>query len=174
MLNSSDKLRFEHLVLPHLDAAFNLAFWLVPSCKDAEEVVYEALFVSYRPFLSSQGTAARAFLLQLVHNCAYRRLHQNQTVESISEVQEDLNSAVDPAQPLLTAAIEDRELLVHALELLSPQFRELIVLRELEGCSYQEIAIITSIPRGRVMHALHCARRHLQLTLMRLSRTKPL
>jgi RNA polymerase sigma-70 factor (ECF subfamily) len=145
-----------------------LAVWLLRSRSDAEDVVQEALLRSYRFFPSFYGKDARAWLLQIVRNSSYTWLHKNRPTQSMSEFDEDLHSPANPTPEELAIAGQDRERLVRDLESLPPRYRELIILRELEGCSYKEIAAIMSIPMGTVMSSLSRARRQLQLTL-----TKP-
>lgn len=166
-MNSQDALGFERLVLPHLDAAFNLAVWLLRSRTDAEDVVQEALLRSYRFFANFHGRDARAWLLQIVRNGCYTWLRKNRPVECMSEFNEDLHSPANPTPEALASAGEERERLARDLESLPPRSRELIVLRELEGCSYKEIAAILSIPVGTVMSSLSRARRQLQLALVK-------
>ena len=167
MLNSEDPPGFEQLVLPHLDTAFNLAVWLLRSRTDAEDVVQQALLRSYRFFPTFHGRDARPWLLQIVRNGCYTWLRKNRPVECLSEFDEDLHSTVNPTPEALARAGEDRERLARDLESLPPRSRELIVLRELEGCSYKEIATILSIPMGTVMSSLSRARRQLQLALVK-------
>lgn len=165
MLDSQDQVRFEQLVLPHLDAAFNLARWLLRSRADAEDVAQEALLRSYRFFLTFHGGDARAWLLQIVRNTCYSWLEKNRPVEQMTEFNEELHTTTSVSPESLAIAGNNRERLTRALESLPPRQREMIVLRELEGCSYKEIATITSVPIGTVMSALSRARRQLQLAL---------
>ena len=168
MLNSQDQLRFEQLVLPHLDAAFNLARWLLRSRADAEDVAQEAMLRAYRFFSGFRGGDGRAWLLQIVRNTCYAWLEKNRPRETITEFDEQVHGPGGPNPETMAIAVEDRERLSRALESLTPRHREVIVLRELEGCSYKEIAAITGIPIGTVMSALSRARRQLELAL-----TKP-
>jgi RNA polymerase sigma-70 factor (ECF subfamily) len=165
VLNSQDQARFEMLVLPHLDAAFNLARWLLRSGADAEDAAQEAMLRSYRFFHGFHGGDARAWLLQIVRNTCYTWLEKNRTVKDMTEFDEELHGTPGPTPEALAIAGNNRERLTHALESLPPRYREVIVLRELEGCSYKEIATITSIPIGTVMSTLSRARRQLQLAL---------
>jgi RNA polymerase sigma-70 factor, ECF subfamily len=165
LLESQDEMRFERLVLPHIDAAFNLARWLLRSRADAEDVAQEAMLRSYRFFSTFQGGDARAWLLQIVRNACYTWLQKNPNAENLSEFDEESYVASNPTPETLAIAGSDRERLTRALEALPPRYREIIVLRELEGCSYKEIAAIVSIPIGSVMSALSRARRQLQLAL---------
>jgi RNA polymerase sigma-70 factor (ECF subfamily) len=165
VLDPQDLVRFEQLVLPHLDAAFNLARWLLRSRADAEDVAQDAVLRSYRFFLSFHGGDARAWLLQIVRNTCYTWLEKNRPVEQMTAFDEELHTPAGISPESLAIASNNRERLTRALESLPPRQREVIVLRELEGCSYKEIATITSIPIGTVMSALSRARRQLQLAL---------
>jgi RNA polymerase sigma-70 factor, ECF subfamily len=165
VLDPQDLVRFEQLVLPHLDAAFNLARWLLRSRVDAEDVAQDAILRSYRFFLSFHGGDARAWLLQIVRNTCYTWLEKNRPVEQMTEFNEELHAPANISPESLAIASNDRARLTRALESLPPRQREVIVLRELEGCSYKEIAAITSIPIGTVMSALSRARRQLQSAL---------
>jgi RNA polymerase sigma-70 factor (ECF subfamily) len=163
--DSQDQMRFELLVLPHLDAAFNLARWLLRSGADAEDAAQEAMLRAYRFFHRFHGGDVRAWLLQIVRNTCYTWLEKNRHVKDMTQFDEDLHGPRSPTPEALAIAGDNRERLGHALECLSPRFREVIVLRELEGCSYKEIATITSIPIGTVMSTLSRARRQLHMAL---------
>ena len=165
MLGAEDRDRFERLVLPHQDAAFNLARWLLRSRADAEDVTQEALIRAYRFFTGFQGRDARAWLLQIVRNACYTWMEKNRAVDLTTEFDETihLNSSETPEDAARAAS--ERERLVRALENLAPRSREVIVLRELEGCSYKEISAITSIPMGTVMSTLARARERLRQLL---------
>ncbi|MGA2422134.1 MAG: sigma-70 family RNA polymerase sigma factor [Candidatus Acidiferrum sp.] len=179
MLEPDDRARFEQLVLPHLDAAFNLARWLLRSRSDAEDVAQEALLRAYRFFDGFHGGDPRAWLLQIVRNTCYTWLGKNRPAELMTEFDET-NHAVEVREgppsgasfgssPEAQAiASDDRERLTRALEELPPRFREVLVLRELEGCSYKEIAAITAVPIGTVMSALSRARQQLKISLTTL------
>ncbi len=167
MPNSEERARFEQVVLPHLHAAHNLARWLVRRQQDAEDVVQEAFLRAYRFFSGFHGGDARAWLLQIVRNTSYTWLQQNRPQESAAEFDEEMHSDTQTPVNPETLAIEsaNRERLNRALEELPPNFREVLVLRELEGCSYKEIAEITGIPIGTVMSSLSRARRRLAQAL---------
>lgn len=165
VLNPQERERFELLVLPHLDAAFNLARWLLRSRADAEDVAQEAMLRAYRFFGGFHGSDARAWLLQIVRNTSYTWLEKKRPLELNTEFDEDLHLQHGPNPESLAIASDNRERLKNALETLPPRFREVLVLRELEGCSYKEIAAITSIPVGTVMSALSRARRRFQRAL---------
>lgn len=165
MLDLQERARFEQLVLPHLDAAFNLARWLLRSRSDAEDVAQEAMLRAFRFFRGFNGGDARAWLLQIVRNTCYTWLDKNRQVELMTEFDEDQHQQSQATPETLAIAGDNRERLGRALEALPVRFREVLVLRELEGCSYKEIAAITSIPIGTVMSSLARARQRLQRAL---------
>jgi RNA polymerase sigma-70 factor (ECF subfamily) len=152
-------------VLPHLDAAFNLARWLLRSHADAEDAAQEALLRAYRFFEGFHGGDARAWLLQIVRNTCYTWLDKNRRLKDMTEFNEVVHGQQSPSPETLAIANNDRGRLYEALQCLPPRYREVIVLRELEGCSYKEIASITAIPIGTVMSTLSRARTQLQLAL---------
>jgi RNA polymerase sigma-70 factor (ECF subfamily) len=170
VLDSHDRLRFEQLVLPHLDAAFNLARWVLRGRSDAEDVAQEAMLRAFRFFRGFHGGDARAWLLQIVRNSCYSWLEKNRPMELTTEFDEQLYPQPSVTPESLAIAGDNRERLTRALEDLPPRFREVLVLRELEGCSYKEIAAITSMPIGTVMSALARARQRLQRTLTKSGR----
>jgi RNA polymerase sigma-70 factor (ECF subfamily) len=164
-LDAEDRLHFEQLVLPHVDAAFNLARWLLRRPEDAEEVAQEALLRACRFFRGFHGEDVRAWLLQIVRNTCYSWLEKNRPRELMVEFDEELHLQPVATPESIAITNNDRERLTLALEALPSRFREVIVLRELEGCSYREIATIMSIPIGTVMSSLSRARRQLYLAL---------
>ena len=165
MLAADDRERFERLVMPHQDAAFNLARWLLRSRADAEDVTQEALVRAYRFFVGFQGRDARAWLLQIVRNSCYTWLEKNRAADLNTEFDETIHSKSAESPEEAAVAASERGRLMRALEQLPPRSREVIVLRELEGCSYKEIAAITSVPMGTVMSTLARARERLQQLL---------
>ena len=166
MLEPQDRIRFEQLVLPHLDSAANLARWLLRNRADSDDVVQEAMLRAYRFFERFRGNDARAWLLQIVRNSCYTWLQKNRPSELMTEFDEEVHQRPAPNPETLAAQADDRQRLMLAMESLSPRSREVLVLRELEGCSYKEIAEITGIPIGTVMSTLARARQSLQRTLM--------
>lgn len=164
MLNSSDREGFERLVMPHLDAAFNFARWLLRNREDAEDVVQDAMVRAFRFFGGFHGGDARAWLLQIVRNVCYTRLEKNRAVD-LTEFDEGIHVGESQSPESAAVASNERERLMRALETLPPRSREVLVLRELEGCSYKEIAIITAIPMGTVMSTLARARERLERVL---------
>ncbi len=160
---------FEQTILPHLDAAYNLARWLTRRDQDAEDVVQEAFLRAFKFFDGFHGGDSRAWLLMIVRNTCYTWLRQNRTPEPPAAFDEDLHEveceSSNPEAWLQRSA--DQQLLEHALEALPAEFREVIALRELESLSYKEIAYVTQTPVGTVMSRLARARKQLQHYLMK-------
>jgi RNA polymerase sigma-70 factor (ECF subfamily) len=176
LLPENDQLtRFEQAILPHLDAAYNLARWLTRNEHDAEDVVQEAFLRAYQFFGGFQGGDGRAWLLAIVRNTCYTWLQRNRAREPAIAFDETKHSGADravaPEAPLLQ--LEDRQLLGQALEELPPEFREVIVLRELEGLSYKEIAAVTGSPMGTVMSRLARGRERLEQSLSKHRSKEP-
>ncbi len=165
VLDAEGRARFEQLVLPYLDAAFNLAAWILSSRTDAEDVTQEALLRAYRFFQGFHGGDVRAWLLQIVRNTSYTWLEKNRRMKQMDQFNEELHTQSFTTPESIAIAGNDRERLKRALETLPHRFREVLVLREIEGCSYKEIAAIASIPIGTVMSSLSRARRQLQSAL---------
>jgi RNA polymerase sigma-70 factor (ECF subfamily) len=160
--------RFEQTVLPHLDAAYNLARWLTRNDQDAQDVAQEACLRAFRFFDGYQGGNMRAWLLTIVRNTCYTWLHQNRPPSSDEVFDEEIHSAelsggVSPEIQALAGA--DKETLRRALEELPDIFREALILREIEGMSYKEIADVTSVSIGTVMSRLARARTRLRQAL---------
>ena len=162
MLESHDRIRFEQLVLPHLDAGVNLARWLLRNRADAEDVAQDSMVRAYRFFQGFCGGDARAWFLQIVRNGCYSWLDKNRPMELMAEFDEELHVRPSASPEALAAQADEKQQLMLALEALPPRSREVLVLRELEECSYKEIAEITGIPMGTVMSTLSRARRRLQ------------
>ena len=156
--------------LPHLDAAYNLARWLMRNEHDAEDVVQEAYLKAFRHLAGFRGDDGRAWLLAIVRNTCYDRLKQS-GVRDNSAFDERIHSigqsTTNPETSLLGK--EKNELLREALKALSPEYREVLVLRELEELSYIEIASITKMPIGTVMSRLSRARKQLQESFLDLA-----
>jgi RNA polymerase sigma factor (sigma-70 family) len=167
-LQEDDKLeRFERMIVPHLDAAHNLARWLTGRDHDAEDVVQEGYLRAFQFFDGFHGISGRAWLLTIIRNTCYTWLEHNRGRQPPKVFDEEKHSAAIPAASpeSLLMRKEDQQLVRQALEKLPPEFREVIVLRELEGLSYQEIAGIAAIPLGTVMSRLARARERLAETL---------
>jgi RNA polymerase sigma-70 factor, ECF subfamily len=167
---------FETVVLPHLDAAYNLARWLLRDPQDAADAVQEAALRALRFFAGFHGTDARVWLLAIVRNVCFDALRRRARADNEESFDEDLHGAVetcaqgegDPAGALMNAA--DAALVNRAMESLAAVHREVLVLRELEELSYKEIAHITAVPIGTVMSRLAHARRRLRDAYLRLDR----
>jgi RNA polymerase sigma-70 factor, ECF subfamily len=155
--------KFDEVVLPHLDAAFNYARWLTRSDGDAEDVVQDACVRALRFFASLRGDNPRAWLLSIVRNTWYSRFPQRAGGDRTTEFDEmkDERPAADLDPEARVIQQQAVERVRRALGQLPPDFREVIVLRELEGLSYKEIAAIVDIPIGTVMSRLARARERL-------------
>lgn len=166
-LDEGKSARFEATVLPHLDAAYNLARWLVGNGTDAEDLVQEAYLRAWKGFSGYRGGDGRAWLLTIVRNTCYTWLRENRRHNLAVEFNEDLHSEnTDLPQPeRLHIESANRQTLEKALQELPAEFREAIVLREMEGLSYKEISGIAEVPIGTVMSRLARARARLQLRL---------
>jgi RNA polymerase sigma-70 factor, ECF subfamily len=169
-VDSSALARFEAVVLPHLDAAYTLARYLTRDAHDAEDVVQDACLRALKyfdGFRGEAGTSARAWLLAIVRNTAHTRRERQRGDALTTEFDEAQHSDAiaddNPAGVLLQKAA--KETLDRALERLAPEFREVIVLRELEGLSYKEISEVAGVPVGTVMSRLSRARTRLQEAL---------
>jgi RNA polymerase sigma factor (sigma-70 family) len=169
MTEGSTGIAFDEAVLPHLDAAYNLARWLTRNTQDAEDVVQEAYLRAFRFFGGFRGGNARTWLLKIVRNTCYTWLHQNRaqqvTAPFDEQVHTDVAESQNPETLLLRKA--DGQLLNQALEELPAAFREVLVLLELEGLSYKQIADVLEIPVGTVMSRLARARHRFRESLSR-------
>ena len=155
---------FEQVVLPHLDAAYNLARWLLRQEHDAEDVVQEACLRAFNGFDRFQGGEARCWLLTIVRNTCYTWLTRNRERFPTASFDEALHDvATDASDPqVILQQRGDREAVKQAIEELPVEFREVLILREFEGLSYQQIASIADLPVGTVMSRLARARQRLE------------
>jgi RNA polymerase sigma factor (sigma-70 family) len=160
---------FEQVVLPHLDAAYNLARWLVRNTQDAEDVVQEACLRAVRFFSGYDGGDGRAWLLRIVRNTAYSFLEKKRPRDLSDEFDESVHGTETDRPDAETALMKSAEssMLREALEQLPVKFREALVLRELEGLSYAEIAEVMGVPIGTVMSGLARGRAQLRERLLR-------
>ena len=160
--------KFERTFLPHMSAAYNLARWLTRSHQDAEDVVQEAYLRAVRFFGGFRGGSSKAWFLTIVRNAAYSWLQRSQAQGPITLFDEQIHDVEDtnpgPEMELLQNAT--RKDLLEALGSLPVEFREALVLRELEGLSYKEIAEVDGVPIGTVMSRLARARRNLRQCLI--------
>ena len=158
---------FDEAVLPHLDAAFNYARWLTRNDADAEDVVQDACVRAMRFLSSLRDDDARAWLFTIVRNTWYSRVSRKANAAERTRLKDEQDQrpdhALDPEERLLQQ--HTVALVRGALEQLPVDFREVIVLREIEGLSYKEIAAVVGVPIGTVMSRLGRARERLQTTL---------
>lgn len=168
---SQDLQRFENMVLPHLTSCYNLAHWIMGNPQDAEDMVQEAALRAYQYFAGFQGGNTRAWLLTIVRNTCYTALRQQRGQGVFVELDEELAEGERPSSSpeLSLQQRTDHRMVRRALENLPTEYRELIVLRELEGLSYKEIAGVAGIPLGTVMSRLARARKQLRACLVHLS-----
>jgi len=162
-----DLISFEAMMLPHLDAAHNLAKWLLRNEQDAQDVVQEAFLRAFKSFGGFHGSNGRAWLLTIVRNTSYTLLKKNRVAEFTTPFDEEIHGSgqesVSPATILEHS--EDAELIREAMDELPAEFREILVLRHLEGLSYKEIADIAQLAPGTVMSRLARARGKLKESL---------
>ena len=155
---------FEESILPHLDAAYNLARWLIRNPADADDIVQEAFLRALRFFDGFRGGDSRAWLLKIVRNSCYSWIRKNRPTERFDEFDETVHSGEalgEDAEANLVSRSES-ERVTKAIETLPAAFREVLILREFEGLSYKEISDVTGIQMGTVMSSLSRARQRLR------------
>ncbi len=175
--------RFEQQALPHLDAAYSLAFWLMRDRADAEDVVQDAYVRALRGFDGFRGDSFRPWLLAIVRNVAWRALAvRRRATNNVIPIDAAWSrTGEDDPEPLAIASDEpsaetrlieagDRALLTRALGAMTPLFREILVLREIEDMSYAEIAVVLGVAQGTVMSRLSRARGELRQRFKDLAR----
>jgi RNA polymerase sigma factor (sigma-70 family) len=175
-LGGKDQLaRFEQAILPHLDAAYNLARWLTRNDHDAQDMVQEACLRAFKFFDGFHGVDARAWLLTIVRNTCYTWLEQNRRGQAMTSFDEEIHTVEEDALNPSALALKsgDREMLKQSLEQLPAEFREVIVLRDLEELSYKQIAEVINVPLGTVMSRLARARARLKGILCSRLKEKP-
>jgi RNA polymerase sigma-70 factor (ECF subfamily) len=168
-LEEHDKLaRFEQSIMPHMDAAYNLARWLSSNDLDAQDVVQEAYLRAFKFFGGFRGGNSRSWLLRIVRNAFYDWLKRNRREETVIPFDETLHDTAEETGAPDTLLLEkaNHELLHQAIAELPVEFREILVLRELEGFSYKEIAEVAGVPVGTVMSRLARAREQLRKQLL--------
>ncbi len=154
---------FERVFLPHLDAAYNLARWLLRNDEDAEDAVQEAYLRAYKAFGRFRGGDGKAWLMTILRNVCYTMIKKLKTTEAAVPFDEEIHWTVGGAD--MEEALQKKanaEALHLALEKLPTEFREIIVLHDLEGMAYKEIASVVGIPIGTVMSRLARARGRLR------------
>jgi RNA polymerase sigma-70 factor, ECF subfamily len=166
---------FELAVLPHLDSAYNLARWLIRNDHDAEDLVQEACLRALKSFDGFRGGDSRAWLLTIVRNSCYTWLKRNRMDELTTAFEEEIHTTEDQSRSPEALLLEraDSRVVQEALEALPPEFREAIILREVEGMSYKEIAGLCGVPVGTVMSRLARARQRLEGSLSGAVRKEP-
>ena len=168
MSDQSKVVRFEEIALPHLGAAYNLARWLVQNETDAQDIVQEAYLRAFKFFSGYHGGDSRAWLMTIVRNTCYTWLQQNRVLRSADPIEDKLDELgmdfSDPEMLLLQSV--DSQIVRQALQDLPVEFREVVVLREMEGFSYKEIANVVDIPIGTVMSRLKRGRNKLHALLV--------
>jgi RNA polymerase sigma-70 factor (ECF subfamily) len=167
LTGTNQRERFERAMLPHLDAAYNLARWLTGSVHDAEDVVQDAFVRALTFFDSFRGEDGRSWLLTIVRNACYDWLRKNRRSTLVAVEQEELEAAPDasPSPEAEQLRKADARILQAGLEALPVEYREALVLRELEGMSYRQIAQVTGTPMGTVMSRLARGRKRLEKVL---------
>ena len=167
---SERRQRFEQVVLPHLDASYNLARWITRNDHDAQDVVQEAVLRAYRFFDGLRGEA-KPWLLAIVRNSCLSWLQVNRPADLAAFDDRVVEMPAPEAEGPEAQAIRsfDRRMLNEAIAALPAQFREVLVLRELEDLSYREIARVADVPIGTVMSRLARARRLLGESLRAVS-----
>jgi RNA polymerase sigma-70 factor (ECF subfamily) len=147
--------------MPHLDAAYNLARWLAGNDQDAQDVAQEAMLRAFKFFGSFRGDNARAWLLTIVRNTFYTWLRKNRPLEKTVAI-DDETLEIEDSSTAEQAPFADADAVRRAIAELPVEFREIVILREMEGFSYKEIAELAEVPIGTVMSRLARARKLLQ------------
>ena len=165
---------FERAALPHLAAAYNLAYWLMRDRSDADDVVQDAYLRAFRAFAKHEGGDLRPWLMTIVRNVAYRALANRNRTGNVISLEDafpgrygETHGAADipsdlPSPEAVLVSQGERSLVLAALAELSTAYREILILRELEGLTYREMATVIGIPTGTVMSRLARARTELK------------
>jgi len=149
-------------LLPHLDAAYNLARWLSRSDQDAQDIVQESFLRALRFADQCRQESVRPWLLQIVRNTCHTKLARDRAKTSPAEMLDEVQASDATAPDRILQRRQDVGAVRSAIELLPDEFREVIVLREIEGLAYKEIAQITAVPIGTVMSRLSRGRERLR------------
>lgn len=156
--NTKTTVEFEQLFLQHLNAAYNLARLLMRNTNDAEDVVQESYLKAWRAFADFRGDATRSWLLTIVRNTSFTWLRDNRPRAEHFEYREGFHESREPTPEAESLGHERSRAISRCVQQLPPDFREVIILREMEELSYREIAEITGVPCGTVMSRLARAR----------------
>ena len=165
---------FEQVFLPHLDASYNLARWLLRNDQDAEDAVQEAYLRAYKAFSRFRGVEGKAWLMTILRNVCFTMIKKLRSHETPEPFDEEIHQAV--GQSDLREAFRQKanaETLQCALEKLPAEFREIIVLHDLEGLAYKQIAVAIGIPIGTVMSRLARARGRLRAEIVASNAKQP-
>src|ERR1700719_1893201 len=166
MNDEQNRARFESLLLPLMNDAYNLARWLMKNQEDAEDMVQESYLRAFRFFASFHpGTNCRAWFLRIVRNTCYTALGARDLKQVPLDSEADEIEDTSPLPPVSLSQKATVETVREAIAALPVYFREVVVLRELEGLSYKEISEVSGVPIGTVMSRLARARRQLYLLL---------
>ncbi|MBV8352665.1 MAG: sigma-70 family RNA polymerase sigma factor [Verrucomicrobia bacterium] len=159
-----ERRRFEETFLPYLDAAYNLARWIVQHDQDAQDVVQETYLRAFKGYHGFRGGNGRAWLLTIVRNTAYNWLNRHAADEKLVPYEEEKHAEIVSFNESTKEIVSEKvkEHLQSALGRLPTEFREIIILYEIEGLSYKELALALGVPPGTVMSRLSRARRRLQ------------
>jgi RNA polymerase sigma factor (sigma-70 family) len=153
---------FERVILPHLNSAYNLARWLLRSEQDAQDVVHDAFLRAHRYFASFDGSDGRAWLLGIVRNACFSLLKTTKRQHIAPNEELDLQTSAKTSPEGRMMLEEDLQALRDCIEALPPEYREVLVLRELEELSYKDIATAAALALGTVMSRLNRARIRLE------------
>ena len=162
MPQSALSAEFERVIIPHLDSAYNLARWLLRSDQDAQDVVHDAFLRAHRYFASFDGSDGRAWLLGIVRNACFSLLKNSKGQQTPPSEELDLQTSAEPSPERRMMREEDLQALRQCIEALPPEYREVLVLRELEELSYKEISATGNLAIGTVMSRLNRARVRLE------------
>jgi RNA polymerase sigma-70 factor (ECF subfamily) len=162
MSQSKLNAEFERVIIPHLNSAYNLARWLIRNEQDAQDVVHDSFLRAHRYFESFDGTDARAWLLGIVRNASFSFLRgsKGQQIKTNEDLDVQCSREASPERAMMLK--EDLQALRDCIEALPPEYREAVVLRELEELSYKEISTAAGIALGTVMSRLNRARIRLE------------
>jgi RNA polymerase sigma factor (sigma-70 family) len=161
-LADQSEIKFRRMIVPHFDAAFNLARWLMGNEDEASDILQDSSLKAFRSIHSLKSENARAWFFQIIRNTAYtqlknRKLFQESEFDGLADTQ--------PSAETLLIENASAKMLHEALALLAIPFREILILRELEELPYEDIAEILQIPQGTVMSRLARAREQLKIQL---------
>ena len=169
-----DREQFEEIFLPFLDAAYNLARWIVQHDQDAQDIVQEAYLRAFKGYQGFRGGNGRAWLLTIVRNTAYSWINKHAADGRLVPYEEEKHAEIISFDRSSRETVSEKrkEYIQNALLRLSPEYREVMVLYEFEGLSYKELALALGVPIGTVMSRLSRARRRLQQEVSHIQGTE--